>query len=128
MVTLRRLQYGFAIPRIGFGLQQEVARRIRHVQIDVESGLPQAANLERRLRARHFAAALGLERYGHAASGCMVFIVHQHHLERLLARRQFRLPEAQVHSKRREGVRHVVAEVRLQFQFLDVAEVIGRVA
>jgi hypothetical protein len=49
---------GLAFPRIGFGLQEEVARRVRHVESDVERGLSQAADLERCLRARYLAAAL----------------------------------------------------------------------
>jgi len=84
---------------ISFGLQQKIARRIGHVEIDIEGCLPQCPDSERLL------SFFSCQRNRQSAGGLTILVIHQHHAEVSLAGREFRLPETQVHAERRKSLR-----------------------
>jgi len=52
-----------ALPVVGLRLENEIARRVWHVEIDIQCGLSEGADLERRLDARGF-TTLGARELG----------------------------------------------------------------
>ncbi len=62
---------------ICFGLQQKIARRIGHVEIDMESGLAQRADSEWLLGTCHFASHFRCQRNRQSAGGFLILVVYQ---------------------------------------------------